>query len=140
MEEANPDSTAWASAAVLRGLVDQHVLPTKVGVDCDEHVALVKGARQGVPGAPAMWNYVASAFARPLIKSWEGIAPVEWCPASLPWPIIWHADNALWAQRTPSSCKTVATPWHGLLPNTGDRSVLVLKRICARTAATLALP
>lgn len=42
--------------------------------------------------ATTMWTSVVSAFTRPLIKHMEGEAPLEWCPVSVPWPIIWHYD------------------------------------------------
>lgn len=45
-------------------------------------------------GTPTGWNYVASAFTRPIRKSWESSAPLEGGPEGLLWRILWCADNA----------------------------------------------
>lgn len=73
---------------MLREPVDQYAWPTVAVVSCDTPVVLGKGARQGAPGTLTMWIYVVTAFTLPLIQSWEGEAPLEWCPARVPWSIF----------------------------------------------------
>lgn len=132
------DARAKSIAAVLRELVDQHVVLAVAGVAC----ATVgkKATRRGAPGTPTMWKYVVRAFTRPLINSWEGDAPVKWCPARVPLPLNGKPTTPILSQNVPRVAESWLRVGTFRRPSTGHRSARTYLSICARTAAMRTSP
>lgn len=99
------ETPAWANVAVLWELMATAPWPTDGEVATQYPVALGKGARRGV-GTPTLWNLIASAFAAPLVETWDNEPRIAWCDAFAALPIFWFADNSYVIADTPDKLKT----------------------------------